>query len=127
MPKDDDGPREEVGASSRGPMLERPVPWQREEILAMRSLARGPLTCPDVRTEEGLDRFFHRDLRRLDPLRVWGEELAIRRRLAELVYSRRRGDLIHVTDGVLVYEVAWYVERLDRLHAVRRYPRGVAA
>ncbi len=83
--------------------------------------------CPDLETWEGTERVYHRDLANIDdPLFLWGEELVIRNRLARLVYHGSKGQLIHVTDGILTYERDWYDERLTKLQA-RRRASGAAA
>lgn len=84
--------------------------------------------CPDLGTMEGDERFHHRDLAKNDdPLLLWGEELVIRNRLAQLVYGRSKGQLIQVADDLLIHERQWYQERLTKLHLARRRASGVAA
>ena len=77
--------------------------------------------CPDVSTLEGERRFYHHDLQGADDaFALWGEETAIRSRLADLAYEGNAGELLHVVQGVPIYEREWYAERLPRLQRARR-------
>ncbi len=70
-----------------------------------------------VNTWEEAERFHHRDLTDLDPMRAWSEAHLIEQRIASLTFAGERGTCITVENGEPIYAIDWLQARLSRLRA----------
>jgi hypothetical protein len=73
-----------------------------------------------IDTLEQAERFRHRDIATLDPIRAWAECELLERRLAMLTYRRDRPRTWFSSTGEPTTETAWIQERVARLRAFLR-------
>lgn len=81
------------------------VPHQRNSIF------------PDLGSEDGWERFHHKDLATLTPERAWAETHVLTHWLAQFIFERQHPRYIY-DGGEGIREDAWVRERISRLRTI---------